>query len=253
MFVKKLLMVASVLSAMPWVTHASILLPAGTNYDAPGSGTLVFDEDYGSGAGKDGIGSWIGTASYTLNTDSLRMTIPSYSTHAQLMLPVDIGMTDTVIDIGIESWDTTAAAGLLTGGFNYLSSGTGKKRLAGLLSDSGGILNSTVSGGAGILSVLEGQANVLRFTSSTLSGYALYTWANTDAVSEVTVGQSGTGATNNSLVINSPRNFTIDIAWIKIYSGVSDRSAPLSIPEPASAGLQVVGALYLVGKRRRCD
>ncbi|MCC6682938.1 MAG: PEP-CTERM sorting domain-containing protein [Phycisphaeraceae bacterium] len=226
------------LVVMPCLAMAQ-LLPSGATYNAPTSGTLVFDEDYGSDAGKDGIGSWLGTTSYTINPDSFTITLVNYDTYAQLFLPFDLGQVPAVVDIGIEYWHTIAGPDLLTGGFNFLTQTTGVKKGAGLKNTiaDGGTLYS-MKFGSGTVSVPLDEISVIRFTTESEgeATNAFYAWGNADSINELTIGNSGSGAANNSLVINSPRDFTIDIAWIKIYQGVTDRSEPLTIASTTHPG-----------------
>lgn len=221
------------------------LLPANTTYDGPNSGTLVFDEDYGTDIGKDGIGSWNkDTSTFFIDTDSIAIT--TKGTAALLPLPFDVGESSCVIDIGIKGWSADSSYSDLR--FTLLMATWGAKQSVKLSPSNDGTLVPV--SGSGTAPNPQDTANVIRLTSGVRGSF--YAYSGIDE-SEVTINTYGWGATSDLLVVHnvSPNaGATVDISWIKIYQNVEDRSAPLAVPEPATISLLIAGGCMSLLRRK---
>lgn len=230
------------------------LLPANTTYNAPATGTLVLDEEYGTDG--VGIGSWIVTSGSTAtNVDSFTRTMTQTSHNMYLEFTtigggIDVDDTAMVIDIAIKGWSTSRTDGVDAASFNLLMGNNRNFRVA-LRSDGDGILVPG-STGTGSVDVPESELTVLRFTKTAAQN--LFAWSGTDDASELALTGSSSASSTDRLVLNLPvsSTFSIELAWMKIYTGVTDRSAPLSetVPEPGM-GLMSLTVTGLMGMRRR--
>ena len=238
---------------------ASMVLPAGTVYQAPAGGTLVVDELYGSN--NDGQGSWtsFGAPNITVNPESMTVVLNNDAAPNNFIslvtLPFNIQTSSYVIDIGLEYWTTDDTAPLQsmlwlpasTQGvkYNYITTST---------SVSPGDPDATLTGknSASSLYFEQDVAQVVRLTATAGNDPSPQNFAvigtdptTTTASKEGAAGIDGLFLTTGGTVAGPS---TLEVSWFKVYTGVVDNSAPL-VPEPASLILLAAGAVAMVGRR----
>lgn len=206
---------------------ANLWLPSGTAYQAPDGGTLVIDEQYGSDF--DGVGSWVvGDGSATISQTSDSILVETNGGRAQINLPFQLegsAGVDYVIDVGLKSWSTNNYTSTWWHAIWWIQSAAANGMQQRWVTDSGN-LKGMVSGEAIPYAIDTGY--VLRFTSS-LADYTATLVSN--------IGDDGS-ATENYKWSSPDENFfalwgtssavnTSEIAWVKVYTGVSTTEAPL--------------------------
>lgn len=228
-------------------------IPVGYEYNAP-TGTLLLSQDYGSGAGKAGQGTWSGTATIVLNEDSMSITAASWS-YLKTLLPVDVGDNPNVVDICIKGWSSPAASTSDALAINESCATWGAKYAFYLRTS--GTLNPVTGKGSGTAAVPEDTGTIIRMVR-TISRSSLYVLAGDNSETYVTATTpSGWGASDSSIVINSGLSGanTIEIAWMKVYSGTdaSALTAPLtaSVPEPATLACIGLGSFLFVLRKKK--
>ncbi len=235
-------------SSLLFISSLHAQVPPDTEYNAPASGTLVFEEFYGNGSGRDGSGS--------LDVDQLLSTQSEYisfqldaptNTTLDLTSILDINTQSYVIDVGINGWSTPNTGSefslqFLVGSnpgatYNYIAWHNptdelyGKDNASSSLAfpqDTQTVLRMTgtaVNSGSPTNAALLGLST--DSTTSSIGGAA--------SAGEILVFTSGSGGAQS----------TLELSWLRIYTGVTDTSAPLTaIPEPATIGY-AGGALLL--------
>jgi hypothetical protein len=240
------------LFALPLALSGQI--PVGTEYDAPTGGTLVFEELYGSGTGRVGSGSLDIDSLQSTNENSITFnTNGSSSINVTLDLTgiLDVNTQDYVIDFGIVSWFTS-------------NSGSAYSMQYIVASNSGGRFTYVVTPAEDTLFGLGNASETVSFpqtqeTVFRLSATAINSGSSTNAalvglsedIASCTIG--GT-ASSKILVIGSGSGAAsqIELAWLRIYTGTSDFTAPLSaIPESSSLSWSVLVLLAAFGWKTR--
>jgi PEP-CTERM motif-containing protein len=256
----------SILAAVGLLTAGSgasgaMVLPAGTAYQAPAGGTLVVDELYGSN--NDGQGSWTshGDPNITVNPESITVVLDNEDSPDKFIslvtLPFNIIDTSYVIDIGLESWtsdDVAPESSMLwipasTQGvkYNYITNST-----SALPEDS----DATLTGKDSVSSLVFGQdvAQVVRLTATAGNDANPQNFAvigtNPATTSAKKEGAAGVNGIFLTTAGGGAGPSTLEVSWFKVYTGVVDNSAPLSVvPEPASMALLGLGCLGVLKRR----
>ena len=220
----------------------AMVLPAGTSYQVPAGGTLVVNELYGSN--NDGQGSWTSfdDPNITVNPESITVVIDPDNPNnndvfrSLVTLPFDIHTTSYVIDVGLEYWacnDTAPSFSLLwlpasTSGtkYNYITQPATTDP-----NDPTATLRGKTMGGP--IDFDRDIPQVVRFTATAGTdpvpeNYAVVSLnpATTTALKEGAAGLSGLFLTAGG---GGAGPTTLEVSWMKIYTGVVDNSAPLGL------------------------
>ncbi len=229
-------------------------VPVDTAYNAPTGGALIFEEYYGNGAGRDGTGSLDIDDLNSISAESINFTLDA-PTNATLDLSgiLNVYTQACVIDIGFMGWSTSN-----TGSEFSLQFIVG--------SGDGGTLNYIATpnpdelfgkdDAANGLSFPQDVQNVLRLSSQATGGSNPTTAAilglNPDSTSSSIGGAAGAGEIFVITSGSGAAQSTIDLSWIRIYTGTTDFNAPLTaIPEVSSMGYMAFASLLVLCVYRR--
>jgi PEP-CTERM motif len=233
------------------VASGAMVLPEGTSYQAPAGGTLVVDELYGSN--NDGQGSWTSKddPNITVNPESITVVLDQDNKdnsdvfRTLVTLPFDIYTTAYVIDIGLEFWtteDTKPIFSMLwipasTSGckYNYITEPKGD-----LPEDTEATLRGKTMGGP--IDFDQDVAQTVRLTATAGNAANPQNFAVIGTNSTTTTAlKEGAAGVNGIFMTTAPDGLgevgptTVEVSWMKVYTGVIDNSPPLT-DAPVLAG-----------------
>lgn len=239
--------------ALCGLSFGTMWVPTGTSYVAPQGGTLVLSEDYGSGEGRDGIGSWIaGDGNVTFNQTAESLLISTSGSRAQIDLPFQpraSAGTDFVIDIGVKGWSATQYSGGWWHNIWWIQSAAGNGMQNRWITNYG---NLQASQTGETTPYAQNTEYVFRFSAPSPEdkyGAALIANLGDDGICAETYRWAAPVANFFGLYGAGTQGTinTTEISWIRVYTGITSTDAAL-VPEPMTLALLGLGGLFI---RRR--